>query len=183
MSVVAGIGKAAAGAKVLTGTTPTTRAFPKSKWMMVIALALLTLLTLAVVIPASQAPNAEHYYYSVGTKDYQAATEPTAQPLSEAGAAPQMSEKEALEAYGKLPLSFVPNKGQTNEETVRHYAQGAGYGFIFTKGGAMLSFSDGEGRGSIFTSTLTHVTESPFSKKARSRRSDTSLEETSLAHR
>jgi len=147
MSVVAGIGKAAAGAKVLTGTTPTTRAFPKSKWRMVIALALLTLLTLAVVIPASQAPNAEHHYYSVGTKDYQAATEPTVQPLSEAGAAPQMSEKEALEAYGKLPLSFVPNKGQTNEETVRHYAQGAGYGFFFTKGGAMLSFSDGEGRG------------------------------------
>jgi Beta-propeller repeat len=147
MSVVAGIGKATPGAQVLTGTTPTTRAFPKSKWMMAVALALLTLLTLAVVIPASQAPNAEHYYYSVGTKDYQAATEPTAQPLSEAGAAPQMSEKEALEAYGKLPLSFVPNKGQTNEETVRHYAQGAGYGFFFTKGGAMLSFSDGEGRG------------------------------------
>ena len=66
MSVVAGIGKAAAGAKVLTGTTPTTRAFPKSKWMMVIALALLTLLTLAVVIPASQAPNAEHYYLLFG---------------------------------------------------------------------------------------------------------------------
>jgi hypothetical protein len=145
MSVVGGIAKAAAGAQVLRRTTFTTRLFPKSKWMMVVELTLLALVALALVIPASQAPNAEHS--SAGTKDYQAATEPTAQPLSEAGAAPQMSEKEALEAYGKLPLSFVPNKGQTNEESVRHYAQGAGYGFFFTKGGAMLSFSDGEGRG------------------------------------
>src|SRR5688572_19920606 len=145
MSVVGGIAKAAAGAQVLRRTTFTTRLFPKSKWMMVVELTLLALVALALVIPASQAPNAEHS--SAGTKDYQAATEPTAQPLSEAGAAPQMSEKEALEAYGKLPLSFVPNKGQTNEESVRHYAQGAGYSFFFTKGGAMLSFSDGEGRG------------------------------------
>jgi hypothetical protein len=58
-----------------------------------------------------------------------------------------MSEREALDAYGKLPLSFVPNKGQTNEETVRHYAQGAGYGFFFTQEGATLSFADGKGRG------------------------------------
>jgi hypothetical protein len=63
---VAGIAKAAAGAKVRRGTTPTTRIFPRIKWMMV-ALALLALVTLVVVIPASQGPNAERYY-SVGTK-------------------------------------------------------------------------------------------------------------------
>src|ERR687898_2732921 len=57
-----------------------------------------------------------------------------------------MSEKEALDAYGKLPLSFVPNEGQT-DKAVRYYAQGAGYGFFFTKEGARLSFADGEGRG------------------------------------
>jgi len=38
-----------------------------------------------------------------------------------------MSEKEALEAYGKLSLSFVPNEDQTSEEVVRYYARGAGY--------------------------------------------------------
>ena len=57
-----------------------------------------------------------------------------------------MSEKEALDAYGKLPLSFVPNEGQT-DKAVRYYAQGAGYGFFFTKEGAMLSFAEGKGRG------------------------------------
>jgi hypothetical protein len=38
-----------------------------------------------------------------------------------------MSEEEAFEAYAKLPLSFVPNEGQTSEEVVRYYARGAGY--------------------------------------------------------
>ncbi len=75
--------------------------------MMVVALALLALVTLVVVIPASQAPNAERIY-SVGTKDSQSKT---ASSVSEAGGAPQMSDEEALEAYGKLPLSFVPNDG------------------------------------------------------------------------
>ena len=57
-----------------------------------------------------------------------------------------MSEEAALDAYGKLPLSFIPNEGQT-DEAVRYYAQGAGYGFFFTNDGAMLSFAKGKGRG------------------------------------
>jgi hypothetical protein len=57
-----------------------------------------------------------------------------------------MSEKEALDAYAKLPLSFVPNEGQT-DKAVRYYAQGAGYGFFFTHKGATLSFAEGKGRG------------------------------------
>jgi hypothetical protein len=57
-----------------------------------------------------------------------------------------MNEEEALEAYGKLPLSFVPNEGQT-DEAVRYTAQGAGYGFFFTQEGATLSFAEGKGRG------------------------------------
>jgi hypothetical protein len=36
-----------------------------------------------------------------------------------------MSEKEAIDAYRKLPLSFIPNEGQT-DNAVRYYAQGAG---------------------------------------------------------
>jgi hypothetical protein len=145
MSVVSGLSEAAGGAKVLRGTTLTTRVFPNSKWM-VVALAFIAL---AVVVPATQAPNAEHSSYSVGTKDYQGATQATASSsgVSESGATPQMSEQEALEDYGKLPLSFIPNEGQATDDAVRYYAQGAGYGFFFTKGGAMLRLANGEGRG------------------------------------
>ena len=57
-----------------------------------------------------------------------------------------MSEQEALDAYEKLPLSFIPNEGQT-DKAVRYYAQGAGYSFFFTHKGATLSFADGEGGG------------------------------------
>ena len=34
--------------------------------------------------------------------------------------------RKALNAYKKLPLSFIPNESQT-DEAVRYYAQGAGY--------------------------------------------------------
>jgi hypothetical protein len=58
-----------------------------------------------------------------------------------------MSEREALDAYEKLPLSFIPNEGQSPNEAVRYYARGAGYGFYFTKEGATLSFAEGKGHG------------------------------------
>ncbi|WP_217697922.1 Ig-like domain-containing protein, partial [Sinomonas mesophila] len=54
-----------------------------------------------------------------------------------------MSTDSALEAYGKLPLSFVANAGQT-DEGVRYYAQGAGFGFFFTEDKAVLSLSKGD---------------------------------------
>jgi hypothetical protein len=57
-----------------------------------------------------------------------------------------MSKKEALDAYKKLPLSFIPNEGQT-DKAVRYYAQGAGYGFFFTHEGATFSFAEGKGHG------------------------------------
>jgi hypothetical protein len=139
---VADLAKTAAGTKVLRGTTLTTRrVFPNTKWM-IVAVVALALVALAFVIPASQAPNAERYY-SVESKDYQGATQATAASsssgVSESGAAPQMSEQEALEAYGKLPLSFIPNEGQT-DEAVRYYAQGAGYGLFFTHEGLRSSW-------------------------------------------
>ena len=136
MSIVAGVGKAA-GAEVPTpGASPTGRAFPKTKRALVAAVALLlALAAFAALTRASQAPNAGHSYYLAASTD------------SQSGAAPQhMSEREAIDAYGKLPLSFVPNEGQT-DKAVRYYAQGAGYGFFFTEGGAMLSFAEGKGRG------------------------------------
>jgi hypothetical protein len=139
------VGGTAAGAEVLTGTRPARgRAFPGKKWVLVTAVALLALLAaFAALIPASQAPNADHHSSLVGsTPDQSGAGAPVSQP-----AAPQMSEKEALHAYEKLPLSFIPNESQATDEAVRYYAQGTGYGFSFTHKGAMLSFAEGKGRG------------------------------------
>src|SRR5829696_7399649 len=130
------VGGTAAGAEVLRGARPARgRASPGKKALVVVAVALLALLAaFATLIAASKAPNADHHSSAGSTQDQSRA------------AAPQMSEKEALNAYKKLPLSFIPNEGQT-EEAVRYYAQGAGYGFFFTPRGARLSFADGKGRG------------------------------------
>jgi hypothetical protein len=105
MSVVAGVAKAVAGTKVLTGTRPAGRPFPWTERAVVVAVALLALLAaFAALIPASQVPSAEHS--SAVSTDLQsgAGAVPVSQP-----AVPQMSEREALDAYEKLPLSFVPN--------------------------------------------------------------------------
>ena len=117
---------ASAGAEVLRGARPARgRAFPgKKKALVVVAVTLLALLAaFAVLIAASNAPNADHHSSAASTQHDQSRA-----------AAPQMSGKEALDAYGKLPLSFIPNESQT-DEAVRYYAQGAGYGFFFTKEG------------------------------------------------
>jgi beta-propeller repeat-containing protein len=129
-------GTAAAGGEVLRGSRPAGgRAFSGKKALVVVAVALLALLAaFATLIAASKAPNADHHSSAGTTQDQSRA------------AAPQMSEREALNAYEKVPLAFVPNEGQT-DEAVRYYAQGAGYGFFFTHKGARLSFADGEGRG------------------------------------
>jgi hypothetical protein len=98
------VGGTAAGAEVLRGARPAGRTFPKTKLTLVVV-ALLALAAFAALIPASQAPNAEHQHSSAGsTADQSGAGAPVSQP-----AAPQMSEKEALDAYQKLPLSFIPN--------------------------------------------------------------------------
>jgi hypothetical protein len=47
--------------------------------------------------------------------------------------------------YSNLPLSFIPNRGQTNER-VRYYTQGHGFGFYFTDKKAVLAMQKG-GRG------------------------------------
>src|SRR5215212_4211733 len=150
MSVVAGLGKAAA-AGVLRGARPSTRGrvFPTTKWAsVVVAVTLLAFAVFATLTPASQAPSAGHSYYSAAssTPDRSAAAAAPVSSEPQAAAPQHMSEREALDAYGKLPLSFVPNEGQT-DKAVRYYAQGAGYGFFFTEGGAMLSFAEGKGRG------------------------------------
>ncbi|MEX0817673.1 MAG: hypothetical protein WD027_09510 [Gaiellales bacterium] len=68
------------------------------------------------------------------------------------GAAPAFERNPANErvrdAFARLPLSFVPNAGQTDAR-VRYYAQGPGYGFYFTDDKAVLSFSDQANQGTV----------------------------------
>jgi beta-propeller repeat-containing protein len=139
MSVVAGLARAA-GAKVLTGRRPARKVLPRTKGTLVVMA--LALLALATLISASETIKVKHSPAASTNSEAVAAA-----PVSQPAAAPQMSEREALDAYGKLPLSFVANEGQMKEEAVRYYAQGAGYGFFFTKEGATLSFAEGKGRG------------------------------------
>jgi hypothetical protein len=47
--------------------------------------------------------------------------------------------QQAADMYGKLGLSFVPNRGQT-DKSVRYYVQGAGHAFYFTPRKAVLTF-------------------------------------------
>jgi hypothetical protein len=147
MSVIAGIGKALGAEAFTTGARPAKgRVLPKSKWKLVmVALAVGALFAYLALIVASQTPKAVHYSSAANTNT-QSQTEQE-EAVSQPGAASQMSKKEALDAYKKLPLSFIPNEGQSTEEAVRYYAQGAGYGFFFTPKGATLSFAEGKGRG------------------------------------
>jgi hypothetical protein len=126
---------------VLTGTRPARKSLSRTKWKLVVMA--VTLLALANLISASETDNVEHSSVASTSSEVGAVT-----PVSEPGAASQMSEREALDAYEKLPLSFIPNEGQT-DKAVRYYAQSAGYGFFFTKEGAMLSFAEDKGRGDL----------------------------------
>ena len=53
--------------------------------------------------------------------------------------APPAAGERARDASGKLPLSFIPNKGQT-DRSVRYYARAGGAGFYFTRKKAVLAF-------------------------------------------
>jgi hypothetical protein len=57
-------------------------------------------------------------------------------------APPAGAKRRAANAYGKLPLAFVPNAGQT-DASVRYYVQGAGYSFYFTDHKAVLALQKG----------------------------------------
>jgi hypothetical protein len=56
---------------------------------------------------------------------------------------PAKAEQRATHAYDKLPIAFVPNRGQT-DKSVRYYAQGAGHAFYFTPDKAVLTFTKKE---------------------------------------
>ena len=50
---------------------------------------------------------------------------------------------QAMEAYGKLPLSFEANQGQT-DESVKYLARGPGYSLFLTRDSAVLSLQQQE---------------------------------------
>ncbi len=94
-----------------------------------VGLALIALLTVAVT------------WVSVGGG---ASPVSTALPaLSTSASAPSTTTHRAARAQGKLPLAFVPNRGQTRK-SVRYYSPGAGHAFYFTRKRAVLSFSKGK---------------------------------------
>jgi hypothetical protein len=73
------------------------------------------------------------------------------QDLSAAGASAPVAvraEEKARDAYGKLPLAFVPNEGQTDAR-VSYSAQAGGASFYFTQTGAVFSFAKGKKKGAV----------------------------------
>ena len=55
-----------------------------------------------------------------------------------AGTLTAVMKRHSLDAYGKIPLAFTANAGQTDER-VRYSAQGAGFSLFLTRGEAMLA--------------------------------------------
>src|ERR1700730_10000175 len=55
-------------------------------------------------------------------------------------AAHDIKDEQILKAYGKLPVSFVENRGQTDAR-VRYYAQGNRFAFYLTREEVVLSFA------------------------------------------
>jgi hypothetical protein len=62
-----------------------------------------------------------------------------------AASIPPSARHRIQEAYGKLPLAFVPNGGEIDKQ-VRYYAQGTGFSFYFTKHMAVLALAKGKRR-------------------------------------
>jgi hypothetical protein len=84
----------------------------------------------AVTKQPSVAPRTENVPLA---SDNSPASSPSSQP-------DQRRRAELVEAYGKLPLSFEANKGQTGAE-VKFYSRGEGYGLFLTSDGAVLNLS------------------------------------------
>jgi uncharacterized repeat protein (TIGR01451 family) len=66
-------------------------------------------------------------------------------PSAPAGPAPEATASVPPGAFGRLPLSFEPNQGQTDAR-VKFLARGQGYGIFLTDNDALLSFSGSQMR-------------------------------------
>jgi hypothetical protein len=104
-------------------------------------MALLLLVAGMLFSSSSCAPSGALFFLAEGhQKEQQEARSSSSSSEQPAGASAASERDEVIDAYRKLPLSFVANAGQT-DEAVRYYAQGAGYGFFFTPKRAMLSLT------------------------------------------
>ena len=65
------------------------------------------------------------------------------------GGAAQASQARMLEAYGKLPLSFEINQGQTDPR-VKFLSRGSGYSLFLTGNEAVLTLLKGSPRSKIW---------------------------------
>lgn len=81
---------------------------------------------------------------------------PAARPASQAGTASQKSE--VVQNYGKLPLSFEANQGQT-AGPVRFVSRGNGYALYLTDSAAVLSLTQPRPAGSGTSQSATSVPE------------------------
>lgn len=79
---------------------------------------------------------------------------------SRASAPDQIGPKKASEAYGKVPMSFEANQGQTNPE-VKFLSRGPGYSLFLTPGEAVLAVRRPAARGAGKHSLAGHASVAP----------------------
>ena len=60
--------------------------------------------------------------------------------IAKTGEADSQTKTKAVEAYGKLPLLFIANNGQT-DKSVRFYERGSGHATFFTEEGVYISLN------------------------------------------
>lgn len=82
---------------------------------------------------------------SQNSKGQSAAVSPGSNQTANSQPAQKLEREKILEAYGKLPLVFEPNYGQT-DESVRFVSRGQGYGLFLTDTEAVLSLRKVENR-------------------------------------
>jgi len=77
----------------------------------------------------------------------------------------QMPNGQAQEVYGKLPLYFIQNDGQMDEQ-VKFYEKGSGHAMFFTEDGVYLSLTNGQEARSKKTADVGWVKRSAPNKTA-----------------
>ncbi len=70
--------------------------------------------------------------------------------------APQAANPQIVESYGKLPLSFEANQGQTDAQ-VKFISRGSGYSLFLTSTEAVLSLQRTHRPGTVPSSLLRHL--------------------------
>ncbi len=79
--------------------------------------------------------------------------------------AEQKSQERAKDDYGKLPISFVANKGQTDEQ-VKYMSRGRGYSLYLTSTEAVLVLTRTSEKQDVKSATATKDTQPPLQQSA-----------------